>query len=371
MTVKDFLENEDFILFMLIKDSESLKHWESYLDKHPEDKVYFESAKNAFKKMHFDVKLLERKDRDLLYNRIFDSSKKNKIIKIRKRRRLYTAVAACILIFILFRIYKSTPQKAAEILVEQPVIEPKIELITSGETITLENNQILTVSQEGVINTKDEKLQGSDATTYNILKVPFGKRSELILADGSKLWVNSGSIVKFPSKFNDNKRTIYLEGEIYIEVTKDSLKPFHVETSNFNVNVYGTTFNVKAYKNSTEEQKVVLVEGSVGVATIDNMKATMTPNESLEITASKLVKENVDTEIYTSWKNGYLIFDNKPLEGVLIELSRYYNVTFLAPDKELINKRCTGKIYLSSNLNDVLETISTLSGSSFKMKKNK
>lgn len=368
MTEKDFLENEDFILLMLFKDPKSLKHWELYLKKHPEDQVHFESAKKAFKKIHFNNQLLKEKDRTLLHKRIFEGSNKSKTLK-RRKLKIYSAIAACALVFFLFRVSNSfKPQQDSEIIVEHPTTASEIELIASGETFILENNEVLTVNQGGTIHTKAQTLTENNSENYNILKVPYGKRTELILADGSKLWVNSGSTVKFPSKFSDDKRSIYIEGEIFIEVTKNKLKPFNVETSKFNVNVYGTTFDVKAYKNSTE-QRVVLVEGSVGVTTIDNMEANLVPNQSLDITASKLVKKNIDTEIYTSWKNGYLIFNDSPLEHVLIELSRYYNVTFLDADKTLLNKMCTGKIYLSSNLNDVIETLSALSGGTFKVKK--
>lgn len=112
---------------------------------------------------------------------------------------------------------------------------------------------------------------------------------------------------------------------------------------------------------------MVLVEGSVGVTTQDNMEARMLPNESLEITTSKLIKKKVNTEMHTSWKNGYLLLDDTPIETILLELSRYYNVAFLDSEKELTGKTCTGKIYLSTNIEDVLETLSILSNSHFKI----
>ena len=154
-----------------------------------------------------------------------------------------------------------------------------------------------------------------------------------------------------------------------MEVSKNELKPFIVKTTQFNVQVYGTSFDINAYRDAST-QRVVLVEGSVGVFAVNNMEATMFPNESLEITPSQLIKKTVNTEIYTSWKNGYLIFEKTPVETILFELSRYYNIKFLDTQKQLTGKTWTGKIYLSSNLNDVLETLSILSNSSFKIKKD-
>ena len=370
MTVKDFLENDYFMLLMLIKDDETKKYWELYLEKHPGDRANFEAAKAEFSNVKFNSERLSSDNRELLHQRIFKNSREVKVVKIRKARKFYYVAAACTLVFVFLGIYFTSEKlEVQQILVEKGTSDTSIQLITKDKTFSLPNNEVLTVSETGITNGEGENLETNTENSFNTLKVPFGKRSELVLADGSKLWVNSGSTVRFPSKFNTENRTIYVEGEIYIEVFKDKSKPFKVETSRFDVDVYGTTFDVKAYENSND-QRVVLVEGSVGVSTIDNMEADMVPNESLDISSSRLVKNNVDTEIYTSWKNGYLIFDNTPIKSILLELSRYYNVSFSDVENDLKRETCTGKIYLSSNLEDVLETLSTLSNNAFKIKNN-
>ncbi|MDN3667188.1 FecR family protein [Algibacter miyuki] len=368
MTVKDFLENDYFMLLMLIKDDETKKYWELYLDKHPGDRANFEAAKVEFSNVKFNSERLSSDNRELLHQRIFENS--NKVVRTHKLRKFYYVAAACALIFVFLGIYSTSDElEVQQIIVEKATTDTSIQLITKDKTFSLPNNEVLTVSETGITNAEGENLETNTENSFNTLKVPFGKRSELVLADGSKLWVNSGSTVRFPSKFNTDNRTIHVEGEIYIEVFKDKTKPFKVETSRFDVNVYGTTFDVKAYENSND-QRVVLVEGSVGVSTIDNMEADMVPNESLDISSSQLVKKNVDTEMYTSWKNGYLIFDDTPIESILLELSRYYNVSFSNVENDLKGESCTGKIYLSSNLEDVLETLSTLSNNTFKIQNN-
>lgn len=274
------------------------------------------------------------------------------------------------LFFLFLGLYTTfKPSSTPEILVERPSTAETIELITGNKVFSLLNNDVLTINESGITNSKGEHIRINDKLALNTLKVPYGQRTELVLPDSSKLWVNSGSLVKFPSKFNGDKRQIFLEGEIFIEVSKDKTKPFTVKTPRFNVNVYGTTFNVKAYKNALE-QRVVLVEGAVGVTAQGFEEGRMLPGESLEITQTGLVKKNVDTELYTSWKNGYLIFNQTPIEDILLELSRYYNITFSDVQKELKGRNCTGKIYLSENLDDVLETLSVLSKSSFKIKQS-
>ncbi|MBO3096832.1 FecR family protein [Gelidibacter pelagius] len=368
MTVEDFLENDVFIFYMLTKDPDSVCYWEKHLKNHPEDNSNFEKAVAILNTVKVNKEFIPSEDRKHLHNRIFKEPATHNIIKRRKRRKSLFVATAVVFVFLSLGIFTTLNQpKDFEVLVEKSNEKLPVQLITNNKTFLFSDNEVLTVKEEGVINLQGENIELSDTTTYNILKVPFGKRSELVLADGSKLWINSGSTVKFPSKFNDSTRNVYIEGEIYIEVSKNQLKPFIVNTSNFDVNVYGTAFNVKAYEGS-ENQRVVLVEGSVNVTAQNDMSSLMTPNESLEITPSQLVKKGVDPKFYTSWKNGYLEFDETPIEDVLLELSRYYNVTFLETENEFIGKTCTGKIYLSSNLRDVLETLSTLSNTSFKVK---
>lgn len=368
MTEKDFLENDVFIFYILSKDPDSASYWEKHLRNYPEDKSNFEKAVKKFKMVKLNKESIPSDERKNLHNRIFKKPSVYSVIKKRKRKRSLLAATTLVVFFLSIAFYTTLKQpKNFEVLVEESTENLPIQLIVNNQTFLFSDSEVLTVKEEGVISLEGENVELSDTTSYNILKVPFGKRSELVLADGSKLWINSGSTVKFPSKFNNTSRNIYIEGEIYIEVSKDQLKPFRVKTSNFDVNVYGTAFNVKAYEGS-ENQRVVLVDGSVGVTAQNDMSSLMVPNESLEITPSQLVKKTINPKFYTSWKNGYLEFDETPIENVLLELSRYYNVTFLETQNEFIGKTCTGKIYLSSNLNDVLKTLSILSSTSFKVK---
>lgn len=369
MTENEFLENDVFIFYMLLKDPDSVKYWDKYLKNHPEDTSNFESAVATFNSVKISRIDMPSQERQYLHHRIFNTLPVRTIKRKRKLQRSLFAAAALVLVFMSLGIYTTLQEpKDYVVLVEESTENLPVELIINNKTFLLSDHDVLTVKEEGVISTEGEKVELSDTPASNILKVPFGKRSELILADGSKLWINSGSTVKFPTKFDDDSRTIEIDGEIFIEVSKNQLKPFKVQTSNFDVKVYGTAFNVKAYQDS-EDQRVVLVEGAVSVTAQNDMSSLMDPNESLEITPSQLVKKTVDPKVFTSWKNGYLEFDETPIENVLLELSRYYNVTFLETQNEFIGKTCTGKIYLSSNLKDVLETLSILSNTSFKVKK--
>lgn len=369
MNEKDFLKNEAFISYMLTKDPVSEKYWESYLRENPHDKISFENAKCTFKKIRFHSSVLSISERDSLYHKILNNQIKKKPL-VRKRRLLntYLAVAASILIVFLFRYTtKETPLKST-VYVKQVSESHEIELITNEKSYTLASNEILNVTKTGEINLGTAVIKNTNEESYNTLKVPYGKRTQMTLVDGSKLWINSGTTVKFPSSFNDNNRSIYVEGEIYIEVAKDKSKPFIVKTTNFDVKVYGTIFDLKAYKNSLAKQ-VFLFEGSVSVSN-KNKELMMVPNELVKIEENKFTKEKFVPENYNSWRKGYLTFKDKPLQDILIELSRYYNVSFSEISKNSKNNKCTGKIHLSTNLNDVLETLTILSGTTFEMDKN-
>ena len=173
----------------------------------------------------------------------------------------------------------------------------------------------------------------------------------MILADGSKVWVNSGSTLKFPSTFKADKREIWVDGEIYIEVEKNKARPFYVNTSHMLINVVGTQFNVTAYDEDTD-YSVVLVEGCVDVS-IDKEKARLLPNQMLSVSMDRISVKKIDVNNYISWKEGYLQFTSEPLSNIL---SRYYD-TPIDCDQNIAQLKCNGKLVLFDNIEDVMKTI--------------
>lgn len=201
----------------------------------------------------------------------------------------------------------------------------------------------------------------------NRLIVPHGKRSEIVLADGTKVWLNSGSSIEFPSAFTGETREVLLSGEIYVQVAPDKKRPFIVHTPNYKVKAYGTQFNVSAYAPSSSS--VILVEGSVGVQAGETKEVMLSPNEQAIYTASTETFEtrSVDVLAYTSWKDGYLTFDDTPVTEVLKQIERYYNLSFnLDEAVSFKGITCTGKIILSENLDNVMTTLSLISGTKYK-----
>jgi len=166
---------------------------------------------------------------------------------------------------------------------------------------------------------------------YNELFAAFGTRSALKLSDGTSVWLNSGSSIKYPDRFVGNKRIVKLKGEAYFEVQSDLKKPFIVETSSLSVKATGTKFNVSGYT-SDDKAEVTLVAGKVEVNLTDNkgnIKSTkLIPDQhySFNKVSGTTSITTEDTYKYISWKDGKLIFRNEPLSEVIKKISFVFNV---------------------------------------------
>jgi ferric-dicitrate binding protein FerR (iron transport regulator) len=208
------------------------------------------------------------------------------------------------------------------------------------------------INSEQVIKEETENTE----TAYNQLIVPLGKRSAITFNDGTRAWINSGSKIIYPVTFNKNKRELFAEGEIYLDVAKDEKRPFVVKTGNMDVTVLGTTFNVKAYGNEPDIE-VVLVCGKVEVE-LKGDKNVLSPNQmfSYNSETSKTSISSVDAADYVAWKDGYYLFKQQQLSVVLHKLSEYYGIA-LEWDKTIETLTCSGKLDMKEDLEEVLHTL--------------
>lgn len=239
----------------------------------------------------------------------------------------------------------------------------KVQLILSNNekmTIDGEDSQ-LEYKQEGSININSQKIEQikkeKQKTTFNQLIVPVGKRSTVTFSDGTKIWVNSDSKVIYPVVFSEKEREIFVEGEIYLEVSKDEKKPFIVKTRQMDIKVLGTQFNVTAYDNEKDMQ-VVLVSGKVEIKSGNKHKDILSPNEMFrydkEINQGTV--SHVDIDDYVAWKDGYYQFKQQSLEVILKKLSRYYGV-LLYCGEDINEVSCSSKLDLKEDLEDVLSSL--------------
>ena len=205
-----------------------------------------------------------------------------------------------------------------------------------------------------------------EIATIETVKTPYGARTSFKLPDGSEVWLNSGSVITFPHQYG-SVRNVELTGEAYFHVVKDG-KPFIVKTGLANIEVMGTTFDVRAYKG--EDFSATLVEGSVNVSSLTNETSTLIPGQQAIITSDNNLRLNmVNTELITSWREGKLIFVNEPFANVTRELERWYNVKIELKGERLKKLGYTGTIELET-FSEVLELINATAPIKYEFNKN-
>lgn len=369
---KDFLQNEKFIRWRLFRTPESDDYWNKLLSNNPHLEEAVQAAIAQFDKIEINQYFMSKQEKKEMYATVL-----HKVHKHKKRRLLVrvSSVAAIFLAALLsvlhVTLFKNNTDRLSvesntEMIVGHTLPGGEIHIISGEQKIDVINQSNIGLTADGKVlitdsmDSKKELLLAK--TTINTLVVPYGKRTNLTLTDGTKVWLNSGSVLEFPTQFTRKDREINLvSGEIYIEVSSDKQKPFHVQTSNFNVRVHGTKFNIAAYTNSP--QSVVLVEGSISLKSKNEQKIILKPNEQAIYTKKGLFNATkVDVAQFISWKDGYLILDDTPISEVLKKIERYYNLSFdYDEDIKLQKRTCIGKIHLSENLDNVMTTLALLS----------
>src|SRR5690606_21510198 len=165
-----------------------------------------------------------------------------------------------------------------------------------------------------------------DGTVYNMLKVPNGGEYSLTLSDGSKVWLNAASQLRYPVSFTGKTRDVELSGEAYFEIARNKQKPFRVHFNKATVEVLGTHFNVNAYGND-DVHAVTLLEGSVKVLK-DGHSVLIRPGQEAVLAGTEQVKvKQVVAEDAIAWKNGYFVFAGEDIRSIMKKLSRWYDFT--------------------------------------------
>lgn len=203
---------------------------------------------------------------------------------------------------------------------------------------------------------------------FNTLSTPIGGQYNVILADGTKVYLNAVSSIKYPTQFNGDKRIVELEGEAYFEVSKDKNKPFIVKSRNQTIEVLGTHFNVHSYSNESFV-KTTLLEGSVAVSYKDQ-RTILKPGQQSSVTddAEHILINDVDAESTVAWKDGRFKFDNADLKTVMNQLERWYDIK-VEYEGEIPDLKFNGGTFMNKNLSEVLKVLE-LSNIKFEMKGN-
>ncbi len=291
----------------------------------------------------------------------------NRTDKKKKIPVWYYLSAACILFIVTFGVWKFQSlqkdrviQPLEGIVSFEPGKNQAVLKSSKGETISLSS------SYEGIV--VDGKLSYDDGTevfgtvldetsdTYTYtLSTPKGGQYQITLPDGTKVWLNADSKLKYPNRFSSSERFVELQGEAYFEVAENKKSPFIVKTDNETVRVLGTHFNVNAYKNE-KASHVSLFEGSVKVSVGESFSEIIKPGQQSVVKKGEISVQPADLEEVVAWKNGEFIFNHESLKSAMQKVARWYDLD-IEVSSELQDISIWGSVSRYDNFNKVLEII--------------
>ena len=360
ISLDKLLADDSFLQFILNPTPESELFWATQINSGLLDQqVFLEAKRIVLSEKQTPSETLPPQFLFLWQRICTTNGKARHKTSVRRYISIYSGIAACLtVILLLFNLNNKEPSDIGEKIdfgQEEQSSQTEIQLITASNQIIKipDEEAVIDYSEELSVKLNDQKLdiKRENAIEYNEIIVPVGKRTKIILSDGSQLWINAGTKVRYPVVFAKDKREIYVEGEVYGDITPMPTAPFTIKTDNFDVVVLGTSLNISAYKNDV--QHVVLVEGSVKVASKTNKEYLLEPNQQFSVENDWESVKTIDTEQCVSWKSGYYTFNDSQLSEILSFLSRYYGVRLQCNEK-MSKTLCSGRLDLKDNINDVL-----------------
>jgi len=345
---------------------------------------YTDMVKNLRAVMPADEAVLER-IKMTIANGLTDSKRKLFVLRSSTIRKL--SIAACIagicLVTAYFYPWKTTLKGPDKVIVKLnngpedilPGEEKAVLILNDGTKVVLDSTANGLIAQQGStsISNSDNGLlayRSSGQTTkemlYNTVSTPRGGQYKLELADGSKVWLNAASSLKFPTDFNADNRTVELSGEGYFEVAKNEHKPFNVKINGLSVRVLGTHFNVMGYDDEPAV-KTTLLEGSVKIVE-GNRSKYLTPGQQCSYIDGKdlTVIDNADIVEAMAWKSGLFKLSDAGLPTILRQIERWYDV-HVKYEKEITGNKFNGTISRNMALSNVLKGIAASSGVRFRL----
>lgn len=220
----------------------------------------------------------------------------------------------------------------------------------------IRNDSLEGLKYSGAVGMKEE---------YNVLQTPVGGFYHLELSDGTRVWLNACSELRYPVSFVRKERRVELKGEAYFQVSRDSLRPFYVQTSRQNIRVLGTSFNVRSY--SANQEYTTLESGRVSIHCL-GQDCLLRPGEQLRLSDTSVVIVPVRSESYIGWKNQCWVYDNCVLKEVFKDLERWYNVQIELEDESIGLRHFTGNFRRYDNIDTVLEMIGLVAHVKYEVK---
>lgn len=377
-TTEELIHNQEFV--DTVKSIQTEKEWKEFLESNKESRKEILQAKKIISLFEVEEGELSPEKKYKLWltiNRFNKTTvKSNKTVGIKN----FVRIAASLLIIVslgsalyLFAFKHNTEYSFSE---SKNTTDPNspVLLLANGNRIevqkdesqitVLENQDAVQINNDTILRNNSLQNTSENELQWNELIIPFGKKTMVVLSDGTKVWLNAGSSFAFPQKFTGKKRKVFLDGEGYFEVSKNNNQPFIVSSKNINIEVLGTKFNVSTY-NSDDFCEAILLEGSVNIWGENKLikdKVHMSPNQKATYHIAEkhmVLKHEPEADKYIAWIEGWYEFSGENLEQVLKKLERYYNVTFQY-NHENINKALpiSGKLDLKESFDEVMRLLS-------------
>ena len=387
-SVEDFTQDLNFINW--VNKGNDQKDWETLVRENPGLLKEINTAKKIVSALRYKTKDLREddvyeiyKNIEIFHTRHHRSKPTNQFRKLMRYAAIFViilSIGAAIPILYFTRdtdIYTEIPGDPSNISEAKLILSDGEEILLNKKQTDLQfnasGNQIK-IDHDSIINYNLK----TDPNAMAQVVIPFGKRSNISLSDGTKVWLNAGSKLIFPQKFTGKNRKVYLKGEAYFEVFKNKEIPFIVSADNMNVTVHGTEFNMRNndFENDLE---VVLVEGAVSLRensaiNVLDKEIKLTPNQKAVYNKAEnktIVESNVDVACYIAWKDGFFEFDRESILNVFKKLSKYYNIQFVTERSVELNRKISGKLDLKDSLEDVLKVVSDAAPITFRIDQDK
>ncbi len=360
---------------LTLQEQEELENWKSQSPEH--SRLFEEFSRYEF---------LERKqvaERLCARERAWQQFCERRRVTLRRKKvRMYwiRSVAAVLLIGVTVLMFYRRSESPETSFIAQS--------LTAGESraiLTLADGQKINLGKQSAdtLLEKDGALLNTSANCiaynpltgdrteimYNCLDVPRKGEYMLVLSDGSKVWLNSESQLRYPASFQGKERRVFLKGEAYFEVCRNEEMPFIVVTGKSAVQVLGTSFNIRAY---TDEKYsyTTLVDGSVRVSA-GTQSMVLEPAEQGRVSVSgSLDKRKVDVNLYTAWKKGRFVFENQTLEEMMNTLSRWYDVNVFFTTERVKEAMFTGNLKRYDDFDKIVEMLELTGVAHFKIDGN-
>ena len=345
-------------LFDLI-DEEKRSELNKWLKKRKENQTLFQHLEDpAYQSQHFS--------RYTQFNAIEGWEKVEPRLKSKSNNRFYRLLPyAAILILcigIITFLRTNSPQTNIPVSLHKNISNPTVRLVMEdGNTLELNTTDSSQRLEHEDFKSDGKQLvykhtESSGSPRFHLLQVPRGGEYALVLADGTRVWLNAETELSYPSYFSGKDRRVKLKGEAYFEVTADTSMPFIVETKHLQINVLGTSFNISAYPD--ESHHATLAKGKIK-AIYEEKQVILSPGEKALLTDSGMIVHAVDIATYTSWKERRFVFKNKPLQEVARDLERWYNVRLtIRQDAQPI--RLTANLPKYENIEKILHIIENI-----------